>query len=122
MIVEGILSIQAGEHPSFIEQKLRTIVSEPGKEEKQEAQIIMARKKKHEEHENLERWLVSYADFVTLLFATFTALYAISQVDVIKFDKLAHSLKHCIWRRESRTYSTTGTAIFDGYGRRKQSI
>ncbi|UKI40741.1 MAG: hypothetical protein L6V95_11465 [Candidatus Melainabacteria bacterium] len=28
----------------------------------------MAKKKKHEEHENLERWLVSYADFMTLLF------------------------------------------------------
>ena len=28
----------------------------------------MARKKKAEEHENLERWLVSYADFITLLF------------------------------------------------------
>ncbi|MFM7389066.1 MAG: OmpA family protein [Vampirovibrionales bacterium] len=39
----------------------------------------MARKHKHPEHENLERWLVSYADFITLLFATFTALYAIAQ-------------------------------------------
>jgi chemotaxis protein MotB len=38
----------------------------------------MGRKHKHPEHENLERWLVSYADFITLLFATFTALYAIA--------------------------------------------
>lgn len=29
----------------------------------------MAKKPRHEEHENLERWLVSYADFITLLFA-----------------------------------------------------
>ncbi|HFE31999.1 MAG TPA: flagellar motor protein MotD, partial [Gammaproteobacteria bacterium] len=29
----------------------------------------MARRKKQEEHENHERWLVSYADFITLLFA-----------------------------------------------------
>ena len=37
----------------------------------------MAKKKKQEEHENLERWLVSYADFMTLLFATFVVLYAL---------------------------------------------
>lgn len=53
----------------------------------------MARKKKHEEHENLERWLVSYADFMTLLFATFVVLYALSQTDVSKFTKLGESLK-----------------------------
>lgn len=45
----------------------------------------MAKKKKHEEHENLERWLISYADFITLLFATFVVLYALAQVDVSKF-------------------------------------
>ncbi len=53
----------------------------------------MARKKKHEEHVNHERWLVSYADFITLLFATFTALYAISNADKEKFEKLAMSLR-----------------------------
>lgn len=36
----------------------------------------MARKKKHAEHENHERWLVSYADLLTLLFALFVVLYA----------------------------------------------
>ncbi|HBP16296.1 MAG TPA: hypothetical protein DEA08_00705 [Planctomycetes bacterium] len=51
----------------------------------------MARKKKHEEHENHERWLVSYADFITLLFAFFVVLYAISQVDLKKLDKAAKS-------------------------------
>ena len=33
-------------------------------------------KKKPPEHENLERWMVSYADFMTLLFALFVVLYA----------------------------------------------
>jgi chemotaxis protein MotB len=44
----------------------------------------MARKKHvhHEEHENHERWLVSYADFITLLFAFFTVLYATNQAAV----------------------------------------
>lgn len=52
----------------------------------------MARKKKPEEHVNHERWLVSYADFITLLFATFTALFAISNADMEKFKKLANSV------------------------------
>lgn len=41
----------------------------------------MARKQQHEEHENHERWLVSYADFITLLFAFFVVLFASSQAD-----------------------------------------
>lgn len=53
----------------------------------------MARKKKAEEHENLERWLVSYADFMTLLFATFVVLYALSQINVNEFKKVEESLK-----------------------------
>src|ERR1700722_10944473 len=39
------------------------------------------RKKKHTEHVNHERWLVSYADFITLLFAFFVVMFAVSQVD-----------------------------------------
>ncbi len=41
----------------------------------------MGRKHKHPEHENLERWVVSYADFMTLLFATFTALFALAKAE-----------------------------------------
>lgn len=54
----------------------------------------MARKKKPEEHENLERWLVSYGDFITLLFATFVVLYALAQIDATDFAKLEESLKN----------------------------
>jgi chemotaxis protein MotB len=53
----------------------------------------MAKKQKHEEPENLERWLVSYGDFITLLFATFVVLYALAQVDATDFAKLEESLK-----------------------------
>ena len=45
-----------------------------------------------QEHENHERWLISYADMVTLLFALFVLLFAISQVNQKKFDELAVSL------------------------------
>lgn len=53
----------------------------------------MKRKKPPEEHENLERWLVSYADFITLLFAFFTTLYAISTVDAKKMGRLVLSMQ-----------------------------
>jgi len=52
----------------------------------------MAKKKHAEEHVNLERWLISYADFITLLFATFVVLYALSQIDLAKFKDLKISL------------------------------
>jgi len=54
----------------------------------------MAKKQKHEEHENLERWLVSYGDFITLLFATFVVLYALAQIDATDFAKLEESLRN----------------------------
>ena len=52
----------------------------------------MARKKKAPEHENLERWLVSYADFITLLFAFFVVMYSISSVNEGKYRVLSDSL------------------------------
>lgn len=52
----------------------------------------MARRRQHEEHENHERWLVSYADFITLLFAFFVVMYAISSVNEGKYRTLSHSL------------------------------
>ncbi len=50
-------------------------------------------KKKHPEHVNLERWLVSYADFITLLFAFFVIMYAMSQSDTAKFRKVTEGLR-----------------------------
>lgn len=52
----------------------------------------MARKKLPEEHENMERWLVSYADFITLLFAFFVVMYAISSVNEGKYRVMSDSL------------------------------
>ncbi len=53
----------------------------------------MARKKKEDEHISHERWLVSYADFITLLFAFFTTMYAISTVDAQKMGKMVMSMR-----------------------------
>jgi len=52
----------------------------------------MARKKKHEKEANHERWLVSYADFITLLFAVFVTLYAMSQTDKKKVEEVMASM------------------------------
>jgi len=66
------------------------------------------RRQRHAPHaaENHERWLVSYADFITLLFAFFTTLYAISVVDAEKAETLVHSI------RESFGDQAGGMAIF----------
>ena len=53
----------------------------------------MSRKRKHKAHANHERWLVSYADFITLLFAFFVVLYASSQADKKKAAEVAASIK-----------------------------
>jgi len=54
----------------------------------------MARRiRKPEKEANHERWLVSYADFITLLFAVFVTLYAMSQTDKRKVEALVASMK-----------------------------
>lgn len=52
----------------------------------------MARKKLQQENENHERWLVSYADFITLLFAFFVVMYSISSVNEGKYRVLSSSM------------------------------
>jgi len=50
------------------------------------------RKKKVEEYENHERWMVSYADFITLLFAFFVVMYSVSSVNEGKYRVLSSTL------------------------------
>jgi chemotaxis protein MotB len=72
----------------------------------------MARKHKHEEHENHERWLVSYADFMTLLFAFFVVMYASSRVDT---NKLASNTQGIRWALNYKgTGGITKLALFKG--------
>lgn len=53
----------------------------------------MARRRKEaEEHENHERWLVSYADFITLLFAFFVVMYSLSSINEGKYRVLSDSI------------------------------
>lgn len=54
-----------------------------------------------EEHENHERWLVSYADMITVLMALFIVLYAMSQVDETKYEQLKDGLAVGFGREQS---------------------
>jgi len=69
----------------------------------------MSRKKKHPEHVNHERWLISYADFITLLFAFFVVLYSSSQVDHRKVGKLALAIQVAF--QELGVFPASGTAV-----------
>jgi chemotaxis protein MotB len=53
---------------------------------------VSGRKGKKHEHVNHERWLVSYADFITLLFAFFVVMFAVSQVDSKKLGRFVESV------------------------------
>jgi|SRR6185312_298809 len=53
----------------------------------------MSRRRRQEEHENPDRWLVSYADFITLLFAFFVVLYATSTQNEEKQQQFENSIR-----------------------------
>jgi chemotaxis protein MotB len=50
-------------------------------------------RRRYDSHISNERWLISYADFVTLLFAFFTTMYAISTVDAKKLQEMVESMQ-----------------------------
>jgi chemotaxis protein MotB len=53
----------------------------------------LRRKRREEEHENLERWLITYADLITLLLAFFIMMYVFSKQDAQKYDEVVGHLK-----------------------------
>lgn len=69
----------------------------------------MSRRKRREEHSSHERWLVSYADFITLLFAFFVVLYSSSQVDKRKVGRLALAIQVAF--QELGVFDTSNTKI-----------
>ena len=71
----------------------------------------MAKKHKHEEHVNHERWLVSFADMMTLLFALFVVLYALGVQDLEKLRMLKESIQFAF--NIAGEGKTKDTGIFD---------
>ncbi len=70
----------------------------------------MPRKHSQQEHENHERWLVSYADFITLLFAFFVVMYSISSVNEGKYKVLSKTLVAAFTGQPSRPLPVQGAA------------
>ena len=56
----------------------------------------MARKRRPAAHPNHERWLISYADFITLLLALFVVMFASSQPDKKKAQQISHSVTEAL--------------------------
>jgi chemotaxis protein MotB len=71
----------------------------------------MIRKRHTPEHENHERWLVSYADFITLLFAFFVVMFASSQTDKGRAQQVSDSVKKAL---ESGSMSAAVAAVLGG--------
>jgi chemotaxis protein MotB len=71
----------------------------------------MSRRPKKAGHANHERWLVSYADFITLLFAFFVVLYASSQADQKKAAVVSASIKGAFQQLGVFTGSAPGEGI-----------
>lgn len=72
----------------------------------------MARKRnKRGSHENIERWMVSYADFITLMFALFVVMFASSQTDRAKAKQISESVQHAL---DKRHMSAVVAAILGG--------
>ena len=69
------------------------------------------RKKKHPEHVNHERWLVSYADFITLLFAFFVVMFAVSQVDSNRVGRFSEAFTRAMGMD---IWPMPGSGIFQG--------
>lgn len=56
----------------------------------------MARRTKRADHVNHERWLISYADFITLLFAFFVVMFASSQTDKSRAQQISAAVKEAL--------------------------
>ena len=64
------------------------------------------RKKPEKKHQNHERWIISYADFTTLLLATFVVMYAVSSINSSKFQEMAEAFSTAFMGKITRIQAT----------------
>ncbi len=76
---------------------------------------MSGRKGKKEEHVNHERWLVSYADFITLLFAFFVVMFSVGQTDRSKLERFVDSV-NVAFRMNGVFPENTGSPLARGGG------
>ncbi|HOE65718.1 MAG TPA: flagellar motor protein MotB [Candidatus Hydrogenedentes bacterium] len=75
----------------------------------------MERKRRHdEEHENEERWLLTYADLITLLMVFFIVMYAMSKVDASKMQQLIFTMRTAFKNLPTSPVAGSGMGIQTG--------
>ena len=72
------------------------------------------RNKNHEEHIDTHRWVISYADFITLLFAFFVVMYSISSVNVSKYKSLSEGMKSAFNQKDQNKATQSTADLKDG--------
>ena len=115
MILDAILSIQAGDNPRVLAEKLESFVApaDRGGEREGRGRRVLGgaagsgmsghgtrpRRRRRGGHGGGgheggdERWLLTYADMITLLMALFMVLFSISSVNISKYQVLQHALQ-----------------------------
>lgn len=77
----------------------------------------MRRRRNHiSDDENADRWLLTYADMITLLLAFFVVMYSMSQVDAKKFGRMAEALNGVLRGGESILNTYDKPHLDDGHG------
>lgn len=79
----------------------------------------MSKKQKHEKEPNHERWLLSYADFITLLFVFFVILYSMSSVDAQKYKAVSEAFNVALGGGKSIIELNGGAGSTDKTGDQK---
>ena len=126
-MLEGVVGIVEGMNPKLIRNKLEAYQRKTGKHPaddraragsgcghrpEADERGIMARRK-HPSHPNHERWLVSYADFITLLFAFFVVMFATAQTDNAKTRAVSESVKKAL---QGDSFKSTFAMLLGGKG------
>ncbi len=75
---------------------------------------MIKKKKKAEEHENLERWLLTYSDMITLLMVFFIMMYAMSMLNMQKFDKAKEGFHEVFGSATISSILPGGKSVFGG--------
>ena len=94
LILDGVISIVERANPRILEAKLSVYRTRPAPAETKRAGGAMRRRRRSEENAHAERWLVSYADFMTLLFALFVVLFASSYQDKRTVQRVSSAVKN----------------------------
>lgn len=72
------------------------------------------RRRRSDDHSDSHRWIISYADFITLLFAFFVVMYSISSVNISKYRSLTEGLKSAFNKKDQHRATRSTAQLNDG--------